>query len=269
MNQRQTLNYFFVIILSLVYSILFGQSIQEMQRLKKEFEKLQQSQGMELAAPTRVEDIDPVTGLPRMKVVTPYKAADTLSIKRVNKNFGYDFFTKRDSVAFWENLPTPAIYLLGPGDELIISIWGETQLRETFTVNREGKIYDAKVGLLNITGKTMDEVRIYLKDQFARVYATLKGRNPTVHVAAATLVHAALEQTTLGLAASNLLEARNAHISATGTGRLVDFHGHPIRLLRRTRSSGPLPTRRLPSSTRVYAPQSAPLGVSCPAAAWF
>ena len=58
-------------------------------------------------------------------------------------HYGYDFFTKRDTVAFWENLPTPATYLLGPGDELIISLWGETQLRETYTISREGNIYDA------------------------------------------------------------------------------------------------------------------------------
>ena len=96
--------------------------------------------------------------------------------------FGYDYFTRRDTVAFWENLPTPANYLLGPGDELIISLWGETQLRETYTISREGKIYDEKVGLLNIAGKTIEVAKEYLENQFGRVYATLKGNNPTTYM---------------------------------------------------------------------------------------
>ena len=85
------------------------------------------------------------------------------------KHFGYNFFTKRDTVPFWENLPTPPNYLLGPGDELVISIWGETQLRETYTISKDGKIYDDKVGLLNLTGRTIEEARIYLSKQFGRV----------------------------------------------------------------------------------------------------
>ncbi len=83
------------------------------------------------------------------------------------KHFGYDFFTLRDTVAFWENLPTPANYQLGPGDELVVSLWGETQLRETYTINREGKIYDDKVGLLNLMGKSMEGAKKHLKPNSA------------------------------------------------------------------------------------------------------
>jgi hypothetical protein len=39
------------------------------------------------------------------------------------KHFGYEFFTRRNEVTFWENLPTHANYLLGSGDELMVSLW--------------------------------------------------------------------------------------------------------------------------------------------------
>lgn len=173
-----------------VYKLLFlliiplsAQSVQELQRLKSEYEKFQKGQG-KLQAPGAVEEIDPETGLPRRAQITPYEfeEIDEDLVDIGLKHFGYDFFTRRDTIAFWENLPTPANYLLGPGDELVISLWGETQLRETYTVNRDGKIYDSKVGLLNITGKTISEARQYLKDQFGRIYATLKGKTATTFI---------------------------------------------------------------------------------------
>jgi len=155
-----------------------AQSTQELQRLKANYTKGQR----EMQPPMGVDvSIDPTTGLPRQAQVTPYQPieiADEMEESGL-EHFGYDFFTRRDTVAFWENLPTPANYLLGPGDELVISLWGETQLRETYTISRDGKIYDEQVGLMNITGKSISEARQYLKDQYGRIYATLNEKKAT------------------------------------------------------------------------------------------
>jgi len=104
---------------------------------------------------------------------------DSLQNERVF--FGYDFFTLRDSIPFWENLPTPPNYLLGPGDEIIVSLWGDTQIRQSYKITREGKIYDEKVGLLNVAGLSIEKAEVYLLKQFGRVYATLNGRNPKTY----------------------------------------------------------------------------------------
>lgn len=171
----------YILLSVLALPILSAQSIQELQRLKTEYEKFQKVQ-TQLQLPTGVDGGgDPTTGLPRKATITPFiPDADVAPIESATlKHFGYDFFTRRKEVAFWENLPTPANYLLGAGDELVISLWGETQLRGTYTISRDGKIYDEKVGLLNITGKSISEARQYLKDQYGRVYATLKGKNAT------------------------------------------------------------------------------------------
>jgi len=165
------------------FALGYGQSIQELQKLKAEYEKNQK----QLQLPTREGgDIDPTTGLPRQAQITPYQPIEIFDEMKEEeaglKHFGYDFFTRRDTVGFWENLPTPANYLLGSGDELVILLWGETQLRESYTISRDGKIYDEKVGLMNITGKSINEARQYLKDQYGRIYATLKGKNPTTFI---------------------------------------------------------------------------------------
>ena len=38
--------------------------------------------------------------------------------------FGYNYF-KRD-INFFDNIPTPPDFKLGPGDEITVSLWGET-----------------------------------------------------------------------------------------------------------------------------------------------
>ncbi|MBT3675430.1 MAG: polysaccharide biosynthesis/export family protein, partial [Candidatus Marinimicrobia bacterium] len=165
--------------------VISAQSIQDIQRLKSEYEKFQKGQ-KQLQLPTGVEQgIDPISGLPKEAQLTPYRFEGDImeEIEEEGlKHFGYDFFTRRDTVKFWENLPTPANYQLGPGDELVVSLWGETQLRETYTISRDGKIYDDKVGLLNLTGKSIGQAREYLKNQYGRIYATLKGKTPTTFI---------------------------------------------------------------------------------------
>ena len=46
--------------------------------------------------------------------------------------FGYNYF-KRD-INFFDNVPTPSDFKLGPGDEIILSLWGETNSRENFII---------------------------------------------------------------------------------------------------------------------------------------
>ena len=125
----------------------------------------------DLASPSRVLMIPP-----ELKDDSPFSIDNSL------KHFGYDFFVKRDTISFMENFSVPSDYVLGPGDELIISIWGETQIRNNYVITRDGKIYDERVGLLFLSGKKISEARDYLKLQFGKVYSTLVGDNPSSYL---------------------------------------------------------------------------------------
>lgn len=169
-----------IILLNTIYFVV-GQSLQDLQKMRSEYEKFKENQDQIIQPLGKNPDIRTQSGLPSRTQFTPYVESRNTELenKKIKKYYGYDFFIQRDSVAFWENLPTPANYLLGPGDELIISIWGETQLRQKYIISREGKIYDEKVGLLNLSGRTIDEARDYLKVQFGRVYSTVNTKTPT------------------------------------------------------------------------------------------
>ena len=96
-----------------------------------------------------------------------------LDEKVIEKNFfGYEYFQK--DISFFDNMPAPQDFILGPGDEVIISIWGETNFRKSFTLNREGLIYYEKIGFLNLSNKTISESQLYLKNEFSRIFSTLR-----------------------------------------------------------------------------------------------
>ena len=47
--------------------------------------------------------------------------------------------------------PLAKNYLLGPGDEITVSMWGETNKRDTYTINREGSVYFENIGFINLS----------------------------------------------------------------------------------------------------------------------
>jgi len=86
--------------------------------------------------------------------------------------FGYDYFQK--DINFFDNIPTPADYKLGTGDEIVLSLWGEINSREKFVINKEGLIYFKNIGFINLSNKTIKEAEMLLTDKLAAIYSTLK-----------------------------------------------------------------------------------------------
>ncbi len=89
--------------------------------------------------------------------------------------FGYSVFSYSPTTFQpTQNVPTPTNYVIGPGDELIISLWGETQLVHDLVVSKNGDIYIPNVGLVAVNGLTLDQVRQRLYERLSRVYSSLE-----------------------------------------------------------------------------------------------
>ena len=161
--------------------IILSQNMKDIEKLRKEYEDFEQKSSQGKSVFSVEENQNNENNLPEKALIAPVKINDNL-LKRIDKHFGYNFFTRNDSLKFWENLPTPNNYVLGPGDEIIITIWGETQLRQNYTITREGNIYDSKIGLLNVSGKTINELLDYLSLQFGRIYSTLSKKVPSSYI---------------------------------------------------------------------------------------
>ncbi len=93
--------------------------------------------------------------------------------------FGYNYLRK--DISFFDNIPTPADYKLGPGDEIIISLWGENNSRKNMTINKDGMIYYENIGFINLSNKTLESAELVLTEELSRIYSTLKDENnPTI-----------------------------------------------------------------------------------------
>ncbi|GAB4230676.1 MAG: SLBB domain-containing protein [Ekhidna sp.] len=76
------------------------------------------------------------------------------------------------------NLPTPENYLLGAGDELIIDIYGASEVTYQNTISPDGQILISGIGPINVAGITVEQARQRIKQKLTSIYSGLEGRNP-------------------------------------------------------------------------------------------
>ena len=66
--------------------------------------------------------------------------------------------------------PVPPNYVVGPGDELRIRIWGQVNFQANVRVDRSGDVYLPQVGTVHIAGMPFSEVDAHLRGAIGRVY---------------------------------------------------------------------------------------------------
>ena len=85
--------------------------------------------------------------------------------------FGADLFNSvPDTFAPLNDIPVSADYVIGPGDELRIQLFGQVNQQGSFTVDRTGNIAFPAVGTLHVAGVRYDQLSAFIKSQLERVY---------------------------------------------------------------------------------------------------
>ena len=88
--------------------------------------------------------------------------------------FGRSIFRNKSlNFAPSENLATPKNYRLGPGDEVIIDIFGANQVTLRQVISPEGSINVDVLGPVYLSGMTIDEANKFLKNKLAGIYGGL------------------------------------------------------------------------------------------------
>lgn len=98
--------------------------------------------------------------------------SDLFTIKR----FGSDYFNKNQTVT--ETAPqlyiaTPSDYQLGPGDELLISLYGASEESYTVQLTREGTIKVDRLAPIYLSGLSIEAAKKRLTERFAAIYTGL------------------------------------------------------------------------------------------------
>ena len=174
----------FIFLLLLTFDCVYSQNQRDLDKIMREYNTLKNSSNQNQLDKRKNNSDDSIFDSKIMfnPYANNFNSSEIDSLSRNNAYFGYNFFTKRDTLQFWENLPAPNNYIVGPGDEIIISLWGQTQLRKKYLITRDGNIYDEQVGVINVSGKTLDQLKQYLIREFGRTYATLRGQKPSTYI---------------------------------------------------------------------------------------
>ncbi|MDO5575968.1 MAG: SLBB domain-containing protein, partial [Fibrobacter sp.] len=88
--------------------------------------------------------------------------------------FGYSLF-KKVPEAFRPNAlgPVDPGYLVGPGDILRLSVWGQVEFQYELEVSKEGKIFIPVVGQIYVTGVPFEQLQLKIKNLLSKNYSGL------------------------------------------------------------------------------------------------
>ena len=188
-----------------------GVTVQQLQRMREKYEKQQSTGVLGNTIPTQgpssrsriqsggmnqVRNADEYAGdrnvvrdnrtihnerLQNMYDEAMFMFADSLYMLKMSllphkEIYGHDIFKNRDlSFEPSANMATPMNYRLGPGDEVIIDIWGASQNTIQEVISPDGNIMVEGLGPVYLNGKTVQEADAYIKKVFSQIYSGLDG----------------------------------------------------------------------------------------------
>lgn len=65
-------------------------------------------------------------------------------------------------------------YIIGPGDNLIVELWGKFETVHNLVVDRDGKVFIPNIGAVYVYGLSFTQLQKLLQDKFSKVYNDFK-----------------------------------------------------------------------------------------------
>ena len=85
--------------------------------------------------------------------------------------FGFNLFQNVPSTfSPLDRIPVTPDYIVGPGDELLISSWGQVDIDYRATVDRNGAITIPRIGNINVAGVRYQDLEAHIKRSIGRVF---------------------------------------------------------------------------------------------------
>jgi protein involved in polysaccharide export with SLBB domain len=130
-------------------------------------------------AAAKKDGITPKVALREQEVYSNKKVKDTLNALV----FGSELFDT-PTLNFEPDLKlaTPVNYILGPGDELQVSVYGVQEFSASIPVSVEGKVSIQYVGQIAVSGLTIEAATQKIRGAIARVYSTVASGQSQVGV---------------------------------------------------------------------------------------
>ena len=151
------------------------------EQIRREMNKRMGQSGTEQATRTASEAVvtDRTVTLPEGKEMPSLDAqreANRLAGDLSGTVFGREIFSNKN-LSFEPNLnvPTPKGYVLSAGDELLINVWGDSELNLKLKVSPEGTILIPNLGPVSVSGLTIETAENRIRQELGRIMSTLSG----------------------------------------------------------------------------------------------
>ena len=155
-----------------------GMPADELEKLKMRI----QSAGVEQAPVAKIQEVEKIDRESRT-LQNKERSEERHLIRESNSVFGsYLFSSSLMSFEPGTNMPTPRSYQLGPGDELIVDVFGLSETTMNLVVTREGYVRIPNVGQVQVAGMSIENAEKKIKKQLTTVYSTIASGRTSVTV---------------------------------------------------------------------------------------
>ena len=96
------------------------------------------------------------------------------STGRLLPMYGRDLFDAPQAYAANSAIPAPDNYLLGPGDEVRLQVWGPVDFNTNLTVDRNGQVTLPKVGVVTLAGVAVRDLDKTIQGQLSKVFTNFQ-----------------------------------------------------------------------------------------------
>ena len=164
-----------------------GATMDQIQRMRRQYAKQITNQGMDntvdnaigdaqnrMRVNNEVTDNEITTHEGEMAPVYQAPEAAATTVEETGKKvFGRDIFNKKNLTFEPQmNIATPQNYVLGPGDQLIIDVYGDTQKSESLTVSPDGDVTVPDYGPVHVSGLTVAAAQSRIRSRLGSYYAS-------------------------------------------------------------------------------------------------
>lgn len=146
-----------------------GLSESEIAKLRERLQRI--NPGKKLAPKNEMED-ERLSYQPHV-YDTVGKNLPLQTFKNDDTIFGSELFTT-NSLVFEPNLriPAPVGYILGPDDQLVVSVYGYSEKKYELTINEQGQVYIPNVGPIYVSGLSIEQATDKIKSKLASTIYT-------------------------------------------------------------------------------------------------
>ncbi len=148
-------------------------SLRERVRLFRGLDEVRQSAYLKTLSPNERRPFLAVVG--EEQSVWSLQDLKSPGVERNLKQFGFQFFETLDPAFLPDRMaPVGPDYILGPGDTLVIDLWGAIEGHYETTVDRNGTLTLPKIGAVNLWGQSFAQARETLRQQVAKYFSNFE-----------------------------------------------------------------------------------------------